>query len=102
MSLLSILPPAEADAARDEMRALLARYPDLDDAGRHRLAALFGTARLLDVGLMSSDPALTAKYQAFRIAEARRLRPSAGEMLRFLAFYLVPGGLIAWAVAQVA
>ena len=102
MPLLSSLSPTDADAARDELRALLARYPQLSGGELDRLASLMRKARLLDVGLLSSDPELGEKYYSFRAGEARRLRPTAWETAKFLAFYLLPGALITWAVAQVA
>jgi hypothetical protein len=62
---LSSPSPSSADAARDELRALLARYPQLSG----------GEARV---------------------------RPTVWETAKFLAFYLLPGALITWAVAEVA
>lgn len=101
MPLSSSRPRADAGTARGELRALLARYPQLSGCELDRLASI-GKARLLDVGLLSSRPDLGDKYHGFRGGEARRLGPTAWETARFHAFYLVPGARITWAVAQVA
>lgn len=50
MPILSSLSPS--DAARDELRALLARDPQLGGGEPDRLASLMKKVRLLDVGLL--------------------------------------------------
>ncbi len=102
---MSSIPPeslVSAGVSRDDVRALLARYPSLSAHELEHIATFMKTAPLLDVGLLSSDPELGANYARFRTAEGRRLRPSALEIATFLALYLLPGALVTFAVVKVA
>jgi len=96
------LAPTSRSAAVPELRALLARYPALDGSELDRLAQLMKTAPLLEVGMLSSDPELGGRYQAFRAGETVRLRPTPWEIAKFVALYLGPGALFVWAAVQMA
>jgi hypothetical protein len=93
-------PSADTQSAVAEMRSLLAAYPQLNDNACDRLVGLMHKAPRLEVGLLSSDPALGEKYRAFRAREARRFRPSLWATAKFLAASLVPAAVVIWAIVE--
>lgn len=74
-------------------RALLARYPDLNDTQLAELESWFRhEASALDVGLLASDPDVAAQFRAYRKAHHDRF--TARDIVIALAFVTVAAGTV--------
>lgn len=92
--------PDGADRAerRARIEAVLTNYPHLDETSLADLKRWFGKeASALDVGLIASNPDLSAAYQRLKADHLDRF--TAMDLLRALLFMLAAGGgllLIVW------
>lgn len=86
---------ARCETRRDQMASLLARYPGVDGDELADLLHWFKKeASALDVGLIASDPALKAPYEAIKKEHVDRLNSAD----LFWVAMLVGSGFIALAL----
>ena len=77
-----------------EATQLISRYPDLTIAELDRLIDIYPRLAILDVGLMTSDPSISTRLDAFCRDHRRKLkRSSAGPLL----FLIIPIAALIWA-----
>lgn len=75
---------------------LLARYPDLNERELQTLIEIFPKLPILDVGLMTSNPELAARIEAFRTDHRDKLKAPASALIVFVAScVLVPAAIAA-------
>ena len=67
-----------------EATRLISRYPDLTGAELDRLIDIYPRLPILDVGLMTSDPSISTRLDAFCRDHGRKLKHSPVGLLLFM------------------
>jgi hypothetical protein len=78
-----------------EATQLISRYPDLTSAELNRLIAIYPRLPILDVGLMTADPSISTRLDAFCREHGRKLKRSSAGLLLFL---ILPMAVLIWAL----
>ncbi len=77
-----------------EATRLISRYPDLTAAELNRLIDIYPRLPILDVGLLTADPSISTRLDAFCREHGRRLKRSNAGLLLFL---ILPIVVLIWA-----
>ncbi len=78
-----------------EATQLISRYPDLTAAELDRLIDIYPRLPILDVGIMTSDPSISTRLDAFCREHGRKLKRSNAGLLLFL---ILPIAVFIWAL----
>jgi hypothetical protein len=81
-----------------EATRLISRYPALTTAELGRLIDIYPRLPILDVGLMTSDPSISTRLDAFCKDHGRKLKRSMTPLLFFL---IIPIAAMIWALLLV-
>lgn len=84
--------PRQPSAAAARAEALLARYPNLSEVELAELINLMPSVPILDFGLMTSDPAMSSRLDAFYREHGRKIRTPFTALALFL---LLPLAVVA-------
>lgn len=88
--------PREPSVIAARAEALLHRYPNLSEAELAELINLMPSVPILDFGLMTADPAMSTRLDAFYREHGRRIRAPIAPLVIFL---LVPLAVVALTAA---
>jgi hypothetical protein len=78
-----------------EATQLIGRYPNLTATELDRLIEIYPRLPILDIGLLTADPSISTRLDAFCREHGRKLKRSNAGLLLFL---ILPVAVLIWAL----
>jgi len=85
--------------SQEQLRLLLARYPNLSETELARLINLYRGCSALDTTLLLSDDALAPTLDRFTAEYRSKVRPPLRQYAGLLFYVVLTIGAVAWAIA---
>ena len=86
---------------REQVRSLLARYPNVSETELARLISLYRGFSALDTALLLSEEALAPRLDRFMVDHRSKVRPAFRQYAGLLLYTVLTIAMLAWAISTV-